>query len=269
MRKLIAGTGWKMNNGMAATIRYVKNLKARLKKLDTSAIEVFVLPPFISLAAAAKALKGTPVGVGGQNVHWEDSGAWTGEISAPMLVEAGCAYVELGHAERREHFGETDEHVQYKVNAAMRAGLAPIVCLGERGKDRVRGKVDAMLSDQLMTAIGGQDDEDVAKMIFAYEPRWAIGKPEPAPVDYVRERHHALREVLRRHCGKEVSEETRIIYGGAASAENGRAILELEDVDGLFVGRAGWTPEGFANVVELVAAVARQGKESSKQRGNG
>ena len=139
MRRLIAGTGWKMNIGAAETARYAARLAPLVDGLG-DAIEMFVLPPFTSLSAAQQAFSSSAVGIGGQNVHWEASGAWTGEVSASMLVEAGCRYVELAHSERLEHFGETYDLVRRKVNAAMASGLTPILCLGETAEDKRRGR---------------------------------------------------------------------------------------------------------------------------------
>jgi triosephosphate isomerase len=258
MRRLVAGTGWKMNNGIADSIRYAEELKTRIAPLDVSAIDIYVLPPFTSLAAAARALAGSPVAVGGQNMHWEDSGSWTGEISAPMLLEAGCRYVELAHSEHLQHFGETYAQVRRKVDKAMSANLIPIVCLGESAREKAEGRGDEVLAGQALTALGGQPGERVPEIVLAYEPRWAIGAAEAAPPGYVGERHRALRAVLRERYGEKIAGRTRIIYGGSVTPENGRDILDLEDVDGLFVGRAAWKPKGFARIVELVAGAAKR-----------
>lgn len=258
MRRLVAGTGWKMNNGIAESIRYAEELRARIADVDTSAIDIYVLPPFTSLEAAAKAFTRSPVAVGGQNMHWDDSGSWTGEISAPMLREAGCRYVELAHSERLQHFGETYEAVRRKVDKAMGAGLIPIVCLGETAEEKAAGRSDQVLADQLLTSIDGQPDARIPEIILAYEPRWAIGATEAASPDYIEARHRAVRAILRRHCGEEIAERTRIIYGGSVTPENGRDILAIKDVDGLFVGRAAWKPEGFARIVELVSDAAKR-----------
>lgn len=258
MRRLVAGTGWKMNNGIAESIRYAEELRARIADVDTSAIDIYVLPPFTSLATAAEAFAGSPVAVGGQNMHWDDSGSWTGEISAPMLRETGCRYVELAHSERLQHFGETYEAVRRKVDKAMSKDLIPIVCLGETAQEKAEGRSDEVLADQVLTSIDGQPDERIPEIILAYEPRWAIGATEAASPDYIEARHRAVRAILRRHCGEEIAERTRIIYGGSVTPENGREILAIKDVDGLFVGRAAWKPEGFARIVELVSDAAKR-----------
>ena len=247
-----------MNNGMADSIRYAEELRARIAGLDTSAIDIYVLPPFTSLGTAANAFAGSPVAIGGQNMHWDDSGSWTGEISASMLLEAGCRYVELAHSERLQHFGETYEAVRRKVDKAMSVGLIPIVCLGESAQEKADGRSDEVLADQVLTSIDGQPDERIPEIILAYEPRWAIGAAEAASPDYVEERHRGLRSILRKHCGEEIAERTRIIYGGSVTPENGRDILAITDVDGLFVGRAAWQPEGFARIVELVSDAAKR-----------
>lgn len=252
MRKLVAATGWKMNIGAAEAVDYAEVLKARVAGLDASAIDIFVLPPFTSLQAAAGAFANTAIAVGGQNMHWEDCGGWTGEISAPMLVEAGCRYVELAHSERLQHFGETYERVRRKVDKAISAGLTPVICLGETAQEKADGRSDEVLAEQVLTSLGGQPDNRVADAILAYEPRWAIGAAEAASPDYVAARHEALRTILRQHRGQDAAERTRIIYGGSVTPENSQDIIALDNVDGLFVGRAAWTPEGFARIIELV-----------------
>ena len=174
MRKLIAGTGWKMNIGADATARYAARVTPLVDGFGDD-IEMFVLPPFTSLHVARQAFSSSAVGIGGQNVHWDSSGAWTGEISASMLVEAGCRYVELAHSERLEHFGETYDLVRRKVNAAMAAGLKPILCLGETAEDRLRGLADKVLEAQMTLALADQTAAQLSAIILAYVPRWAIG----------------------------------------------------------------------------------------------
>jgi triosephosphate isomerase len=256
MRRLVAGTGWKMNIGAAEAARYAHELLPRLSNLDCAAIDIFVLPPFTSLHAAAAAFGDGPVAIGGQNMHWEKSGGWTGEISASMLVETGCRYVELAHSERLQHFGETYELVRRKVDRALSAGLTPIICLGETALEKREGRADEVLAEQVLTALAGQPDARVADVILAYEPRWAIGAAQAASPDYVAVRHAALRDILRQHRGADAAQRTRIIYGGSVLPENGKDIISIPDVDGLFVGRAAWKADGFAKIVELVVAAA-------------
>ena len=262
MRRLVAGTGWKMNIGAAAAVGYAATLRACIAQIDAAAIDIFVLPPFTSLHAASTALAGSSVAIGGQNMHWDDCGNWTGEISAAMLLEAGCRYVELAHSERLQHFGETYDQVRRKVDRAMHEGLTPIVCLGESAAEKAQGRADEVLAQQVRTALAGQADENVPELILAYEPRWAIGAPEAAPPDYVAARHTALRASLRAQRSPAVAARTRIIYGGSVTPENGAELLRIDDVDGLFVGRAAWKPEGFARIIELVAKAAKKRTEN-------
>jgi triosephosphate isomerase len=253
MRKPLVGTGWKMNHGIAATEAYARGLRALLSAEPVGGLDIFVLPPFVSLSAAAGAFAGSPVSIGGQTMHWDASGAWTGEISAPMLVEAGCRFVELAHSERLQHFGETYELVRLKVDAAILAGLEPILCLGESAEDRRMEQSDSVLLDQVTTALAGQTAETLPRAVLAYEPRWAIGATEAAPPAYVARRHAALRAMLVDGWGEPAAMATRIIYGGSVSPANGEELIALPHVDGLFIGRAAWTPEGFAAMIRIVA----------------
>lgn len=252
MRKPLVGTGWKMNHGPGAAIAYAHRLRALLAEKQTDGLDIFVLPPFVSLSAAAGAFAGSPVATGGQNVHWEDSGNWTGEISAPMLREVGCRYAELAHSERLQHFAETYDLVRLKLDAAMKAGLTPILCLGESAEDKAAGGADETLRDQVTTALAGQTAASIPGVVLAYEPRWAIGQAEAAPPAYVAERHAGLRALLHEVWGETTAEATRIIYGGSVSPTNGPDLIALPNVDGLFIGRAAWKPEGFAEMVEIV-----------------
>jgi len=254
-RRLIAGTGWKMNIGAAATARYAAALAPAVAGFE-DAVDMFVLPPFTSLHAARQAFSSSAVGIGGQNVHWDASGAWTGEISSPMLVEAGCRYVQLAHSERLEHFGETYERVRRKVNAATAAGLTPILCLGETDDDRRRGVTDEVLIDQMSLALADQSADQVSNIILAYEPRWAIGASAAATPDYAAERHQSLRRAIDAQFGSLAAARVRIIYGGSVTPRNGAAFMEHDDIDGLFVGRAAWSPEGFADIAAIVARAA-------------
>lgn len=261
MRRHVAGTGWKMNNPVAATRAYAARLAERLATLEREGVrpadlDLFVLPPFTSLHAAAEAFAGLPVGIGAQTMHWEEAGAWTGEISGAMLAEAGCSYVALAHSERLAHFGETYDLVRLKVNAAMRYGLTPVLCLGETADDKAAGRSDAVLAAQVATALADQPSARVPDVILAYEPRWAIGSAAAASPDYVAERHAAIRADLAERHGEGIAAATRVVYGGAVTPQNGPALVALDDVDGLFVGRAAWSPDGLAEIIAIVAQAA-------------
>jgi triosephosphate isomerase len=262
MRRLVAGTGWKMNHGAQAASAYGRRLAELLGGDAVSTIDAFVLPPFTSLHAAREAFRGTGVAIGAQTMHWEAEGAWTGEVSAPMLKEAGCAYVALAHSERLAHFNETYELVRLKVNAALAVGLTPVLCLGETSEDKRQGRADAVLSEQVATALADQAGGRVRDVILAYEPRWAIGAAAAAPAGYVAARHAAIRDVVADRDGAAAAEATRIVYGGSVTAENGPELVALDGVDGLFVGRAAWTAEGFRTILSIVAdAAASKGRQ--------
>ena len=258
MRRPMAGTGWKMNHTAAQTAEYAERLKAALTHSVADGLDIFVLPPFTALHAAQRHFAGSPVAFGGQNMHWDLSGAWTGEISAPMLVEAGCRYVELAHSERLAHFGETYELVRRKLNAALATGLTPILCLGETGEDKRQGRAVAVLAEQLAIALADQPAARVPEVVLAYEPRWAIGAVAAAAPEYVTACQTGLRTLLAERYGDTVADTTRVIHGGSVTPENGEELMRLPDVDGLFVGRAAWSPEGFARIVDIVHRAAQE-----------
>ncbi len=256
-RRLMAGTGWKMNLPASEVPGYAQDVRASLQGVDATGIDIFVLPPFTSLAAAAAAFAGSGVAIGGQNMHWAEHGAWTGEISAAMLVEAGCRYVELAHSERLQHFGETYERVREKVDRALDHGMSPILCLGETAAELAEGRGDEVLAWQLRTALAGLPADRVPEVVLAYEPRWAIGSHDAASPMHVAARHALLRGVLHDRFGPAAAQRTRILYGGSVTPVNGPELIALDDVDGLFVGRAAWQPEGFAQIVATVATAAQ------------
>lgn len=261
-RRPVAGTGWKMNHTASDARAYAARLRELLDGRDLSGLDAFVLPPFTALAAAQDSFAGSGVLHGAQNMHWEERGNWTGEISAPMLAELGCRVVALAHSERLQHFAENYALVRRKLEAALRFGITPVLCLGETAEDRANGRVDAALREQVATALAGLTAARVPDVILAYEPRWAIGGAEAASPDYVAERHSGLRARLVEDYGPEAAGRTRIIYGGSVTPANGPALAALPDVDGLFVGRAAWTPEGFAEIIAIVAQAAKDKKES-------
>ena len=255
-RRYLVGTGWKMNLDAAEATRYARLLRARLAAGADAGLDIFVLPPFTSLHAAHAAFAGSAVSIGGQNMHWDASGAWTGEISARMLIEAGCRYVELAHSERLAHFGETYALVRRKVDAALQAGLTPILCIGETAEDKQAGRADETLAQQLRTVLDGRTADEIASVILAYEPRWAIGQSEAATPGYVAERHGSLRMLVGREYGAQAAARTRIIYGGSVTPRNGPELISISDVDGLFIGRAAWNADGFADMIRIVSDAA-------------
>lgn len=255
-RRLMVGTGWKMNHLIADTRSYARVLRSQLGPMDIAAVDIFVLPPFTALAAAVEALAGSPVGVGGQNMHWEESGAWTGEISASMLAETGCRYVELAHSERLQHFNETYSRVRLKINAALAHRLIPILCLGETEAEKTAGRAGEILAHQIETALADVDSVRLPEVVLAYEPRWAIGAAQAASAEYAESQHRHIRTVLQARWGEAAAQATRIIYGGSVSPATGPELIRQANIDGLFIGRSAWKPEGFAQLVALVAAAA-------------
>ncbi len=239
------GTGWKMNKTIAETRDYL----ARLAALDLpDDVRVFVLPPFTALAAAREAGVGAPVLVGAQNLHWEEAGARTGEISARMLTEIGVDLVEIGHSERRADCGDTDATVAAKVRAAIAAGLRPLVCVGDdRAELEACASAEAVLR-QAKLAFAGLTPSELDGALLAYEPVWAIGETgRAATTDHVAGIHDALRRMLDERGLHGVA----LLYGGSVDADNAGPIAALDNVDGLFVGRAAWTPEGLAAVIDM------------------
>lgn len=246
-RKVIAGN-WKMNKTVAEALALVMKLQERLSDLGDG-VEVVIAPPFTALSPVGKVLEGSGLRLGAQNCHWEASGALTGEVSAGMLKEVGCAYVILGHSERRQLFGETDAVVNRRVRAALGAGLRPIVCVGETLAEREGGKTLEVVARQLRGTLLGLTEEDMAHVVVAYEPVWAIGTGKNATSAQAQEVHAHIREQLRQLLGRSVAEVVRIQYGGSVKPENARELLFQQDVDGALVGGASLKAEDFAAIV--------------------
>jgi triosephosphate isomerase len=257
-RTILLGTSWKMNKTVREAVGYAEELP---RLLDGAAgngnIQVFVIPPFTAIEAVQRASAGR-FWVGAQNMHWEDAGAFTGEISPPMLRDLGVEIVELGHSERRQYFSETDEAVRRKVSAALKHGLRPLVCVGEELRDRELGVEYETVTRQLRFAFGGLPPECAARLIVAYEPVWAIGHAgkSASPAD-VRAMIAHIRCVLSAIFGEGAS--ARVIYGGAVDAGNCAELLTEGRTDGLFVGRAALEAEGFARIIAACADAMRPG----------
>jgi triosephosphate isomerase len=211
--------------------------------------EVVYCPPFTLLTEAARVLQGSSVSWGGQDVHWESSGAYTGEISAQMLRDAGCRFVIVGHSERRQLFGETDAWVERKTRAALAAGLVPIVCVGETEAERDAGETDAILRRQLEAGLGSLRLTSGESLVLAYEPVWAIGTGRTASVLQAGEAHAGIRGVLASILGTEVAAGIRILYGGSVKPANAESLLRVPDIDGALVGGASLDAENFLAIL--------------------
>ena len=242
-RKFICGN-WKMHKTAAEAAQLVRDLRARLN----ANVDVAIAPPFTALAAAKGALQGSSIQLFGQNCHHEKQGAFTGEISPSMLVELGCDGVILGHSERRQLFGETDEGVNKKLKAALEAQLHPIVCVGETLDERKANKTWEVVSRQVRGALLGFKPEELGKLTVAYEPVWAIGTGHVATTAQAQEVHGQIRGLLREH-SKELAEHVRIQYGGSVKPDNAADLLAQPDIDGALVGGASLKADDFAKII--------------------
>jgi len=252
MRKRIIAGNWKCH----LTLQEASALIAELKgSCDTDAVEVVVCPPFTALATIAHALKGSRISLGAQDVFWEPRGAFTGEISPPMLVDVGCRYVIIGHSERRTHFGESDQSVQRKLRAAIAHRLTPIVCIGETLGEREANQTLGVLTRQLEGALDGVVADEAGRIVLAYEPVWAIGTGRNATPEQAREAHRFIRLWLERRYGMAVGDSTRIQYGGSVTAANAASLLQQPDVDGALVGGASLTADAFSAIVQAAVDI--------------
>ncbi|MDD3154969.1 MAG: triose-phosphate isomerase [Victivallaceae bacterium] len=249
-RKVIIAGNWKMNKTAAEAKSLVEALKPLVADVCPNKADIVVCPTFTSLAAVADAVKGSNIKLGCQNIHWAASGAFTGEISAAMLKEIGVEYVIIGHSERRQYFGETDESVNKRLKTALAEGFKPIVCIGEMLADREGGKTEQVLEQQLAGGLAGVTKADAAKIVLAYEPVWAIGTGKTATPAMAQETHAFIRSFLNRTFGTEVGETIRIQYGGSMKAENAAELVAEKDIDGGLIGGAALKADSFAALVK-------------------
>jgi triosephosphate isomerase len=247
MRIPLFAANWKMHKTVHEAVGYVRELGALVRTLDR--VEVVVAPPFTSLAAAAEAARNTEVEVASQDVYFEPQGAFTGEVSAAMVKDAGAHYAIVGHSERRRLFGETDEWVNRKARAAIGVGLGAIVCVGETLEEREAGQTLAVLDRQLDAALGGLTGADVAALVVAYEPVWAIGTGRNATAAEAGEAHRHIRERLTAAFGAEAALKCRLLYGGSVKPDNIGELAALPDVDGALVGGASLAAQTFFEII--------------------
>lgn len=245
MRIPLVAANWKMHMTVAEALRWVAELKVALDNL--SGVEIAICPPATALSAVCPALAGTRWLLGGQTMHWEPKGAYTGEISAPMLVDVGCHCVILGHSERRQYFGESDEAVGRKVGAAFEHALIPIVCVGERLDERQAGQVEAVITRQLSAAIREQASDRLRRLVIAYEPVWAIGTGQTATGTEANRVAGLIRNMLAERDAAAAS-TVRILYGGSVKPENAREFLGQPEIDGALVGGASLDARAFAAI---------------------
>ena len=243
-RKFICGN-WKMHKTASEAVALVRELRQRLN----TQVQIGIAPPFTSLAPVKAALQGSPIQLFGQNCHHEKQGAFTGEVSAGMLAEIGCDGVILGHSERRQYFGETDEGVNKKLRSALEAGLHPIVCVGETLAEREANRTWEVVSRQVRGALAGISGEQIGRLTLAYEPVWAIGTGKVATTAQAQEVHGQIRGLLRELAGAANADQTRIQYGGSVKPDNAAELLAQPDIDGALVGGASLKAEDFARII--------------------
>jgi triosephosphate isomerase len=244
----IAGN-WKMNKTVGEALDLVRELKAALSGLK--GVEVAVAPPFTALFAIRKELEGSPILLAAQNLYWEEKGAFTGEVSPLMLKEVGCSYVIIGHSERRQFFGETDETVNRRIKAALAQDLKVIFCIGETLKEREEGKTFPVIERQVEGGLKGMGDKEMRNMVVAYEPVWAIGTGKTATPEQAEEVHRFIREKLGKFYSREITEEVRIQYGGSVTPENVKRLMNQPNIDGALVGGASLKAESFSKIVRF------------------
>jgi triosephosphate isomerase len=246
-KKFVCGN-WKMHRTAAEARTLAREVRAAAEPL-ADRVDVAIAPPFTALFAAAAELAGSRIGLGAQNLHWESQGAFTGEVSAPMLVDAGCRYVLCGHSERRQLFGDTDEAVQKKTRAALAVGLHPIVCVGETLPERESGRTLDVVGRQVRAALSGLTADQVGTLTVAYEPVWAIGTGKTASSAQAQEVHAAIRGILKELApGK--AEAVRILYGGSVKPDNAAELMSQPDVDGALVGGASLKAIDFTGIIQ-------------------
>jgi triosephosphate isomerase (TIM) len=249
MRRVIIAGNWKMHMTVAEARSFVRDMKAALGA-EPPKCEVLVAPPFTAVAAVAEAASGSSVQVGGQDMHWENKGAFTGEVSAGMLKEAGCSHVIIGHSERRQFFGETDETVNKKVAAALGMGLVPVFCLGELLDERKSGATFDVVKRQLTIGLGDIRPDDPERFVLAYEPVWAIGTGLTASPEQAQEVHRFLRQELASILGVEFADKVRILYGGSVKPDNTNGLVNRPDIDGALVGGASLKVADFVGIIK-------------------
>lgn len=248
MRKKLVTANWKMYKTPEQTRDFFRDFLPLVAGHDRD--EIAVCPPFVDLTVAREALNGSKVALGAQDLYWEKEGAFTGEISPTMLQAMGCTHVIIGHSERRQYFGETDDTVNLKLKAALEAGLTPIVCVGEVLEEREAGITEDVLRRQCTRAFHKLSGKKAGKLVIAYEPVWAIGTGKTATPQIASEAHALIRGEVAKALGDELAAKIRILYGGSVKPENANALMSEQEIDGALVGGASLDPKSFAAIVK-------------------
>ena len=247
MRRPVIAGNWKMYKTIGEAVSFVEKLKPMVA--EATHCEIVVAPPFTAIAAVANAAKGTNIAVAAQDVHWDKEGAHTADISPAMILDAGATYVIIGHSERRQDHGETDERVNRKLKAALAAGLRPIACVGETLSDREAGNTEEVLGRQFAGGFAGLTPPEFSRIIIAYEPVWAIGTGRTATPEMAGEAHKFIRGLIRQQFGENIAAGLRILYGGSVKPDNIAGLMAQEDIDGALVGGASLKPDSFSALV--------------------
>lgn len=250
IRKTIIAGNWKMHKTISQAIELANKLKRDLYELDGTAIDIVICPPFTALSEVAETISESNIQLGAQDVYWEKEGAFTGEISCVMLKDVGCRYVIIGHSERRQFFGETDESINKKIKAALEAGLFPIFCVGETLQERESSLTFTVLERQVRLGLSEINQKDLLRLIIAYEPVWAIGTGKTATSQQAEEAQKFIRQQLKKLYNAEVADLIRIQYGGSVKPENITELLKEPDIDGALVGGASLNAESFTEIVK-------------------
>lgn len=251
MEKFLLGTNWKMHKTETEAIGYTKKLIELVN--DYSMYQFFIIPPYTDLKEIKKLTDTSNIFLGAQNMHWQDEGAFTGEISPVMLHELGIDLIELGHSERRQYYNETDFTVNYKVLAGIKHGLKPLICIGENINEKEWGVTNETLAKQLKIALKDVNKKDVVNTLIAYEPVWAIGENGiPAKPSYAGEVHTFIRKLLTRMYDENIAKDIPILYGGSVNIDNAVSLKNQPNVDGLFIGRSAWNIETFRIIAKRI-----------------
>jgi len=247
-RKALIAGNWKMYKTCAEAVEAAKALVDQVQPMDDR--EMMIAPTYTALAQVSEVLTGSPVALGAQNLFWENEGAYTGEISAPMLISAGCTQVIIGHSERRRYFGETDDTVNRKIEAAIHHNLIPVFCIGESEQERDLNQTFSVLDKQVTKGLNGFSSKDLGKLVIAYEPVWAIGTGKTATKEQAQEAHQFIRSLIDKAFGNEFAQSVRILYGGSVKPDNIDDLMAMPDVDGALVGGASLTADSFSKIIK-------------------
>jgi len=260
LRKFLIAANWKMNMYRQEALELIRGIIEQTKL--SPSVDIMVAPPFTVLETVNGEIQNTQIRLGAQDVFYEESGAYTGEISPGMILDAGCTYVIIGHSERRQYFHETDEIINKKVTAALKNHLIPILCVGETWEERKQGRTFLVLNQQILFGLQGIDNEKLSSIIVAYEPVWAIGTGKSATKEQIQEAHAYLRGVIKEFTSSnEMAFNIRILYGGSMNPKNAQEILSQKDVDGGLIGGASLNIDSFSSLVQIAENVQKEKKQ--------